>query len=199
MRAQGHARQFVAGGGVVMAQSSVGPTGDEERFSVGMEEDTVRPAAGLDALDHHSRLRIEDHHGIVIQVRGVEQAAVGRERHIADHVVPADFIQRWHGEGSRGREGAIREGKFEDRGLRSAAHIDEVPARGEGEAQPGIGHRHAAFHRAGGRFDHGNGRRPVSAIEHQQIMSIGRERGGHGEGVERHLLADGVEDPAAIE
>ena len=74
---------------VVMAHRAIGPAGDEERFAIGMEENAVGPAAGLDALDQHAGLRIDHHHRIVIQIRGVEQVAVRRERHVADEILTA--------------------------------------------------------------------------------------------------------------
>ena len=75
-----HACQLAAAGSVVVTQRAIGPVGDEERFAVGMEQDAIRPPPGPYALDHHARLRIDHRDGIAVQLRRVEQVAIGRKR-----------------------------------------------------------------------------------------------------------------------
>ena len=43
----------------------------------------------LIAVDHHAGLRIDHHDRIVIQVRRIDQAAIGRERDVADEILRA--------------------------------------------------------------------------------------------------------------
>src|SRR5690242_11847698 len=86
MRPDERVYQQTAVVGVVAAKCAVGPVGDEERLAVGVEENAVRAAAGLEMLDDHSRLRIDDGNLVVIEVGGVNETAVGGDRDVADEV-----------------------------------------------------------------------------------------------------------------
>ena len=78
-----------AAGGIVLAERAIGPVGDEEGLAIGVEENAVGAAAGLELADHHAGLRIDHRDAIAIEVGGVEQAAVGREGHVADEILRA--------------------------------------------------------------------------------------------------------------
>ena len=55
-----------------MVDGAIGPTGDEERLAVGMEQDAIRTAAGLEALDDAAGLRIDHDDGVAKQIGGVD-------------------------------------------------------------------------------------------------------------------------------
>ena len=83
-------------------------------------------------LDHHARLRIDDRDRIAVEVGRVDQAAVGREGHVADEI-----LSRW-ASGHQRRERCARpsslpsaRAEFEDRALRAAAYVDAVALRRE--------------------------------------------------------------------
>src|ERR1039457_3870520 len=82
---------------------------------------------------------------------------------------------------------------------KTAARVDAVAFRREGEAQPAVGHGHAIGFAASGGLQHADGGRLVSAVQHQEVVAIGREGGGHGKSVQRDLLAGRFEAPAAVE
>ena len=146
--ADAHGLEHAAAGRVIVPQRAIGPMGHEERLAVGMEQDAIRPPPGLVALDHHSRLRIDHHHGIAVQVGRVEQAAIGRKRHVADEIAVRALVLRNHGKRARRRQFPAGEAEFKHRRARSAAHIHAVALGCEGESQPGVGHRHARRPRA---------------------------------------------------
>ncbi len=164
-----------------------------------MEQDAIRPPAGLVAFDHHSRLRIDHHHGIVVQVSGVEQAPVGRKCHVADEIARRALIWRDHGKRARRSQLSAGEAEFKHRRARPAAHIHPVALRCKGESQPAIRHRHARDYPRRRRLDDADRWWPVPTVERQQILAVRRERRGHRKGVERHLLAHGREAPPRIE
>ena len=79
MRRQPHRGDQAPVRSLIVAHRAIGPTGHEKRLAVGMKQDAVGPASGFDALDHHPGLRIDHNQRIVVQVGGIDQAAVRRE------------------------------------------------------------------------------------------------------------------------
>ena len=107
--------------------------------------------------------------------------------------------RRHHFEGPAGRQLPAGEIELENRGARSAAHIQPVALRRESQPQPAIRHADRAHHAGRGDLDRADGGRPVSAIQHQQVLAVRRERRGHGQRVQRNLLAGGLHPPAAVQ
>src|ERR1019366_3773984 len=64
VRAQANASNLFSVDRVVLIHGSVGPTGDEIRTAVGVEQNAIGAAAGLKAVDHAAGLRIDHHDGI---------------------------------------------------------------------------------------------------------------------------------------
>ena len=199
MRAEPHGGELVAGGGVIVAYGAIRPACDEEGLAIRMEEDAVGAAAGFDAIDDHAGLRIDHHHRVVIQFRGVDQAAVGGKRDVADEVGMRALVGRNNREGAGSFQRAIGEGELVDRRARSAAHVDAVALRRKGQAQPAVGHGHTMEFASGSSVQHADGGRLVSAVQHQEVSAIGRERCRHGESVQRDLFAGWFQAPAAVE
>ena len=135
-----------------------------------MKEDAVGAAAGFEALDDHARLRIDDDDLVVIQIGGVDQAAVRRDGNIANEVA----IGRLGGDGERpgGSQRAVGECEFEYRRPRSAAHVDAVALRRECEAQPAVSHGGTAEFARRRRIDDADRRRIVPAVQNQQKFAV---------------------------
>src|SRR2546423_14296419 len=87
---------------LILAHGSVGPTRDEERFAIRMEENPIRPSAGFYALDHHARLRINDGKRIVIKIGRVDQAAVRGDGDIANKIAIGALVVRNDGKSAGG-------------------------------------------------------------------------------------------------
>ena len=164
-----------------------------------MKQNAVRAPAGLELADHHARLRIHHQDAVAIQVGRIEQAAVRRKGNIADEILRAALGLRHHREGSRGREDAVGESEFEKRGLRASAHVNPVALRREGKSEPAVGHRNASRHSRRCGLDHADRGRPVAAVQHQQVLAVGREGRRHGQRVERDLAAHRIHTPSAVE
>ncbi len=108
--------------GLMVNHGAVGPTGDEKRFTIGIKQDAVRAAAGFETIDNCAGLRIHDQDGIVIEIAGVEQMAIGRDGDIA-YKIAKGAVRRFHQlEGFGWFELAIFiEAEFEDRGAGASA------------------------------------------------------------------------------
>ena len=165
-----------------------------------MEQDAIRPPPGLEALDHHARLRIDHRHGIAVQVGRVDQAAIRRKRHVADEIVRRAL-------GPAATTGNVRAGvslpsaKVNSNTAAASRRPRTRGRRSGGKPCPARHRAPACWHHTrpkpiDARVTRG---RPVSAVEHQQILAIGRERRGHGQRVERHLLAHRAQPPAAVQ
>ncbi len=164
-----------------------------------MKEDAIRTAPGGVARDDHARLRIDHGHGIAVELGGVEEAPVGRERNVADEILRGTAGCGDRGKGAAGRQGSVIERELKHGALRSATDIDAVAVGSEGDSQPSVGNRRGPEDARGGGIDDGDGGRLVSAVQDQQILAVARKRGGHGKGVEGDLTARRLETPAAVE
>ena len=71
----------------MLIDARAGPTGDEVRLAIGMEEDAIGAAAGSEFLDDSAGLGIDDDDAVVKDIGGVDEVSVGRHGDVADEVV----------------------------------------------------------------------------------------------------------------
>ncbi len=116
-----------------MAQSAVGPACDEERLAVRVEKNAIRAAPSFESLDQHTRLRVDHHHGILEQIRGIDEPSIGRECDVANEIVHSALGFRHDREDAPWREYAIRVLEFQNRSARATTHIHKIAFRRECE------------------------------------------------------------------
>src|ERR1700693_1824817 len=114
----------------MVKHSAIGPTGGEKRFTVGIEQNAIRAPAGFETIDNCAGLRIHHQDGIVIEIAGVEQMAIGRDGAIAQKI-PKGAVRRFYQlEGFGWFELAIFiEAKFEYRAAGASACPHSPPVR----------------------------------------------------------------------
>src|SRR6185295_11848338 len=122
-----------------MIDTAVHPTGYEERLSIGMKQNAVRPASRGELFDHAARLRIDDVNRIVKQAGGIDQAAVRTHGYVADK------IDRFAARFRRNRKGSCkselsfwRKREFIDTGSRATPYIHELAVGRERQSQPAV-------------------------------------------------------------
>src|SRR5579863_1957882 len=128
-----------------MMQGAVRPTGHKKRLAVRIEENPVRPPAGLEAIDHGARLRIHHHDGIMIKIAGIQQVAVGRQRDVADEIPDAPLGGLDYFKGTRRlQRSSVVEREFKNSCLRAATYPQGSSIGGERHSKPGVAYSRAA-------------------------------------------------------
>ncbi len=196
MRTQTHARHFGAGRGVVLEHRRIGPTGNEKRLAVGMEQDPIRPAAGFEVIHRLAGAHVDRHNRVVIQIRRQHQLPVGRNGHVTDEIPKRGLLVRRDFELARRLQLAPRERKLENPVARPSADVNESPIGRERQPEPPVRHLHPRGFLLRRSIDHADARRFISAVQHQHKSAVGRNRRRHRKRVQRHLIAHRRDLPA---
>ena len=87
----------------------------------------------FESLDQHTRLRVDHHHGILEQIRGIDEPSIGRECDVANEIVHSALGFRHYRKDAPWRECAIGVLEFQNRSARATTHIHKIAFRRECE------------------------------------------------------------------
>ena len=171
-RGQAHHCHAVTARGLILAHRTIGPAGNVKTFPRRMEQNAVGSAAGFDPGNHQARLRVYNHNRIAEKVGGIEQTAIGRKLNIADEVFPRPCFFGNDGKHAGRFQCAGGEGKFVDRGARSATRVNLVTSFGNSQAEPALGYRRPVQFFGRSQIDDADSWRLRTAIQNQQILAV---------------------------